>query len=244
MPPSINSTSGNIAITAAAGDITMLTSPGSESGDPQIVNNASTGSITLQAGPGQTLTADSTGATAIKSSNGSITLIADAMFINKGVNSGTAATSLTPASVSQAISLGGNDAPGVLGLTQAELNEITAGTLRIGSIIAGNITITAAISNPPGSNTLSLINNGSISEGTFSSLTIPNLRISSTGPVTLGSANNIIATLAATATNGLTVNDGTHILAIGTVDGVAGIATNNSAVNLTADNINISQQVN
>lgn len=131
----------------------------------------------------------------------------------------------------------------MLGLTQTELNKVTAGTLRIGDIAAGNITITAAISNPSGDQIVSLVNNGSISEGSLGSLSIPNLRLSSTGPVTLGSANNIIATLAANTANGLTVNDNTHILTIGGVDTVTGITTNNSAINVTADCTNLADQV-
>ena len=116
--------------------------------------------------------------------------------------------------------------------------------MQIGGNAAGNITIASPIANLALSNFLSLINNGSISETALGSLAIPNLRISSTGPVTLNNPNNNIQVLAASATNALTVNDGTNTLTVGTVDGVTGIVTNNSAINLTADNMNIIQQVN
>ena len=241
-----NNSAGNISINAgmAGGDITMLTSPGSLSGAPEIINNASTGAINLTTGKGGSLTVASTGTIGVKSANGAIMLAADAIVLDAAINSGTATTTLEPVTGGQVITLGRANARGVLGLTQAELNEITAGTLRIGDIAAGNITITAAISNPSGDQIVSLVNNGSISEGSFGSLSIPNLRVSSTGPVTLGSANNIIATLAANTTNGLTVNDGTHILTIGDVDTVTGITTTNSAINLTADGMNLGDQVN
>jgi hypothetical protein len=242
-----NNSSGNITINAgiagAGGDITMLTSPGSLSGAPEIINNASTGAINLTTGKGGALTVASTDATGVESANGAITLAADAMVLEAAINSGTATTTLEPVTAGQAITLGGANAPGVLGLTQAELNEISAGTLRIGDIAAGNIAITASISNPSGDQIVSLVNNGSISESSFGSLSIPNLRISSTGPVTLASANNVIATLAANTANGLTVNDGTHTLTIGGVDTVTGITTNNSAINLTADGMNLGDQV-
>src|SRR5215472_3586384 len=237
-----NSTSGNIIITAD-GNITLLTSPGSLANAPEIVDNASGGSIALTAGSGKTLTVDSTGATAIASNNGAIFLAADAMFLNKGINSGTAATNLIPASFGQSISLGGNDASGVLGLTQAELNEVTASVLRVGGNTAGNITIVTPITESA-ANTLALINNGSISEGAFGSLHAANLRISSTGPVTLSSVNNVFSTVAVSTTEGLTLDDGPNPLTIGTVDGVTGITTVNSAINLTADNINVSQSIN
>jgi hypothetical protein len=132
----------------------------------------------------------------------------------------------------------------VLGITQAELNEITAGVTQIGANVMSNIIIAAPISNPINSNVLTLINNGTISEGAFGSLNAANLRIGSTGPVTLNNPNNDIAVLAANTTNGLTVNDGTNNLTVGTVDGDTGIVTTNSATSLTADNMNIQQQVN
>jgi len=237
-----NSTSGNIIITAG-GNITLLTSPDGLANAPEIVDNASGGSIALTAGSGKTLTVDSTGATAIASNNGAIFLAADAMLLNKGIISGTQVTSLAPASIGQAISLGGNDAPGVLGLTQAELNLISASVLRIGSNIAGNITIAAPITES-GANTLALINSGSISEAAFGSLHAANLRVSSAGPVILNSVNNGFSTVAADVAGPVILSDGPNTLTIGIVDGAVGIATNNSAVNLTADNINISQSIN
>jgi hypothetical protein len=238
-----NANSGNIMITAG-GSVTLLTSPGSIVTDPAIVDNAPGGSIQLSAGQGHTLTLDSLGVNAVTTSNGPIFLSADAMVINKGVSSGTGRTTLAPATSGETISLGGGNAPGVLGLTQAELNQVTAGVVQVGSVAAGNITIAAPISNPTNSNVLALINNGTISEKPFASLTVPNLRVSSVGPVTLDDANNNIQVLAADVTNSVTVNDGTHNLTIGIVDGNFGVATNNSAINLTADAMNFQQQVN
>jgi hypothetical protein len=227
---------GNISLTAG-GNFTMLTSPGSLANAPQITNGgAPGGTISLSAGPGHTMTVDSTNATtAIQSNNGAIFLAADAMVINKGVNAGSGRVDLLPASLSgETIVLGGSSAPGVLGITQAELNEITAGVTQIGANVMSNIIIAAPISNPINSNVLTLINNGTISEGAFGSLNAANLRIGSTGPVTLNNPNNDIAVLAANTTNGLTVNDGTNNLTVGTVDGDTGIVTTNSATSLTA----------
>jgi len=47
-----------------------------------------------------------------------------------------------------AIELGGNDAVGILGLTDAELDGVTAGTLQIGDVTSGAITVSAAITHP------------------------------------------------------------------------------------------------
>jgi hypothetical protein len=237
-----NTTSGNLML-QAGGNITMLTSPGSLAGAPEIVDNASGGAIELFAGAGHTLTVDSTGTSAIVSNNGLIALLADAIVINKAINAGTARVDLTGASFGQAISLGAADGPGVIGLTQAELNRITAAVVQIGSPSTGNITVASPITALSGSNVLSLINNGSISQSAFGSLATPNLRVSSTGPVVLNNTGNNIQTIAVSAPNAVTVVDGAHALTVGTVDGTAGIATNNSAINLTADNLNIAQQV-
>jgi hypothetical protein len=238
-----NSSTGNIFL-QAGGNFTMLRYPGVVMNAPEIVNNAAGGGILLMAGPGHTLTVDNTSlnGTAVQSNNGNITLMADAIDINQRVNAGSARVFLTPVTAGQAISFGMANAPGVLGLTP-ELNLVTAGVLQIGSNTAGNITIVSPTSVNLGSAVLSLINNGSISEKAFGSLQVVNLRVSSTGPVTLNNPNNI-GVFAANTTNAVTVNDGTNGLTVGTVDGVSGIATGNGAINLTADAMLFQQQVN
>src|SRR5262249_34322956 len=158
------------------------------------------------------------------------------------VNAGAGNVTVQPTSAGQAINLGGADAAGTLGLTSAELNAITAGRLTIGNASSGAITISAAIA-PAGTTNLTLINNGPIS-GT-GTITQTNLRISSAGPVTL-TGNNDVDTLAATVTgagNGFSFTD-IDDLAIGTVDGVTGITTNNGPVTLLANDMNVQQAIN
>src|SRR5207253_1177029 len=86
-------------------------------------------------------------------------------------------------------------------------------------------------------------NGGTIHESAAGSLTLPNLRVSSTGAVDLTRVNNVGA-LAASTTNGFSFSNGTHSLTIGIVDGVTGIQTTNSSIDLIADNLDIQQALN
>src|SRR5262249_19553235 len=150
-----------------------------------VVNDASGGSISItNLGAGITVSAG------VQSNDGDITLAATDLQINGAVNSGMARTILTTSTAGLQIDLGTNTA-GKLGLTQAELNEVTASVLQIGTSDTGNINVSAAISNPATWSVLSLVNGDTITQAAGGSLALPNLRVSSTGPVTLTSANNV-----------------------------------------------------
>jgi len=64
------------------------------------------------------------------------------------ISAGTGSVSLQPLSAGVAIDLGGADRAGTLGLTDAELDRVTAGTLNIGNGSSGAITVTADITRP------------------------------------------------------------------------------------------------
>src|SRR5207253_8887031 len=55
------------------------------------------------------------------------------------LNASTGAFSIVPVTSGQPIDLGGADASGVLGLTDAELDRITAGTIQVGNLASGTI---------------------------------------------------------------------------------------------------------
>ncbi|MBC6996022.1 hypothetical protein H9S92_17770, partial [Lewinella lacunae] len=82
--------------------------------------------------------------------NGDINLIANALnaLVGSSVNAGMNTTTIRPQTAATQINLGGADAGGILGLTDAELDRITTGTLIIGDANSGAITISAAISLP------------------------------------------------------------------------------------------------
>ncbi len=218
-----NSTSGNINITQVASPAQALTTAGTG-----VVNNASGGIIDIT-NLASTVTVAS--GAPITTNNGTITLLATDLTIAGLINSGTASTTLGNALIGTPINLGTANVLNSMGITQADLNNITAGVLRIGTATAGAITVSAPITK----GSLSLVNNGSITETIGSgSLAVTNLRISSTGPVTLSPANSV-ANLGASVTNAFTMNNGTHSLNLpgSGVDGAQSITTSNAVITIT-----------
>src|SRR5262249_54870185 len=122
----------------------------------------------------------------VTAANGNITLTADALAINAAVNAGTTGcVTLQQRSVGQAVDVGGPDAAGRLGLSNLELNQVTARVLRVGrndTGFTGLLQVTAAITLstaavPPavGTNTLVLRAGGAVTEAAGGTLTVRNL---------------------------------------------------------------------
>ncbi|MEZ6122903.1 MAG: autotransporter-associated beta strand repeat-containing protein [Planctomycetaceae bacterium] len=84
------------------------------------------------------------------SGTGNVTLIADDIDISNAPSDGNIDAANNVVSIRQltngvAIDLGGADASGILGLTDAELNAVTAGTLSIGNAVSGSITVSSVM---------------------------------------------------------------------------------------------------
>ena len=96
-----------------------------------------------------------------------VTLTADAMNLlsTTSVNAGANPVILRPSTAGTRIDLGGADvltgSPLTLGLTDAELDRVTAGTLTIGDAAAGAMTVSAAVSRPAGTD-IGLTSGGTI----------------------------------------------------------------------------------
>jgi hypothetical protein len=84
-----------------------------------------------------------------------ITLTANNLDVEQQINAGTGTVTLRPLSPGQTIGLGSADSASLLGLTDAELDHVSAGVLRIGKSDAGTIGLNAAIS-PAGTSQLEL----------------------------------------------------------------------------------------
>ncbi len=99
----------------------------------------------------------------LSTASGGISLVADALSINSSstLNAGTNVVSVRPKTNGTLIELGGADGIGTLGLTDLELDRITAGTIKIGDVNSGAITTTANITRPNSTN-LELKSGGSI----------------------------------------------------------------------------------
>jgi len=104
---------------------------------------------------------------AITSGSGAdITITTDSLnFVGGSINSGAGTTTIRARTPGTRINLGGADvlsgSPLTLGLTDAELDCIAAGTLIIGKTNGGAITVSAAITRPA-STAMQLISSGDV----------------------------------------------------------------------------------
>ena len=131
------------------------------------------GAVTLAAGKtlsaaGTNVNASATGALAV-SGTGAINVAADNVALDPAATLSAAGTvSIVPVTATRPINLGTNIGTS-LSLTDAELDLVTAGTLQIGNVTSGAITMSAVIS-PANYQTLSLGQNTSFAaSGSFAS---------------------------------------------------------------------------
>jgi hypothetical protein len=174
------------------------------------------------------------------SSGADITLIANNMALNNNspsstINGGTSGrVTLAPFTTTETIDVGGPDGPGVLGIDNNDLTNITASVVQIGGpSVTGNINVSAAV-HPALTDTLTLITTGGIGGG--GTVTVKQLALTAGNGVNLTGANSV-GTLAGSVTSagqGFSFsNAGT--LTVGTVDGAAGITTNNGGVTVNTN---------
>ena len=154
---------------------------------------------------------------------GAITLSVDALDVQGSINAGAHRVTIQTSTAGRAINLGTEDAA-QLSITDGELDKITAGVVQIGGATSGALSVSAAMT-PAGTNTLVLMTGAGISE--TGSITVANLRVESGGSAILaGNVLNDVSTFAGRVTGNtgiLSFRDDTGF-AIGTVDGVAGVA--------------------
>ena len=127
-------------------------------------------SITGMAGAGNASTAIKLASAATLNATGSadVGLWGDSLSFDAttAIDVGTGVVTLVPKSPGTLISLGGSDAvgtPSTLGLTDAELDRITAGSVWIGDADSGSITVLAEIQ-PLATDDLVLTTGGAISD--------------------------------------------------------------------------------
>ncbi|MFN9294506.1 MAG: beta strand repeat-containing protein [Planctomyces sp.] len=125
----------------------------SEDGSGRVVLGSSAGGFTLPSTP----------AGSLQAGNGSVSLsVATASLL--GTISSNADVSITTTQTARQIDLG-TKTSGKLGLTDTELDQISAATLRIGNASSGDLTISSAVSRPT-STALQLTSSGAILLGT------------------------------------------------------------------------------
>lgn len=131
--------------------------------------------------------------TTIASQSGSITLNANSInFSGTTALQTTGVAVIAPLTAGTLINLGGTDAPGVLGLTDAELDRIATSSLTIGDPSSGTITVSAAITSD---NQLSLINGdgGVLSVGGSLGTNGNSITLNTTGTIGVSSNRLLIA---------------------------------------------------
>ncbi len=150
----------------------------------------------------------------------SVVLIANSLNLqdDSAVNAGANVVEIRPRSAGNMINLGGADAAGTLGLTDAELDRITANVLRIGSASAGMIDVSADIS-PDGTDTLHLITGGAIQSS--AGMVVPGLALEAGGDISLGWYTNDFDRLAVRSSE-LSIFDADGMI-VDEVHGVAGV---------------------
>ena len=219
----------NNLIDAGGGNVTVsgtsvgLTSAGAivSTGSTVALNaSASGGVISMAAG------------SAINAGGGQIKLTADDMALAGSLNAGSGSVALTTNSAGRAIDLG-TDTAGQLGLTVAELGNITADAVSIGGASSGAIRITAP--QTTNFNSLSLISGGSITQNSGAWLGGGlSLRLQGS-TVTLLEANPT-GVIAGSTTSGDFEYRSINGIAISNVDGANGISVPGSAnIKLTSD---------
>ena len=159
--------SGSVSVLAGR-NIALLASNGTSGA----LLGASGGTVALSTGPGGTFTLNSGAGGQINSgftnSPGALTISADNMVIDDPISAAGNTVTLQPSGTTpREIDLGLGTTAGDLGLSDAELRQMTAATLRIGRPDnSGNLDLTAPISTHSGFNTLSLRTAGAIQGST------------------------------------------------------------------------------
>ena len=124
------------------------------------------GAIILTAGAaGGVYVQSGTAAGAIRTNGGTITINANHIILNAPVTAAAGRVTLKQVTPSRPIDLGTNPSSSRLGISQADLSQISAGEVQIGDTNnSGDITISADIVQPLSWNTLSLASKGAVTE--------------------------------------------------------------------------------
>lgn len=238
----VSLTSGTISA-GGNGNVNVTGIATSAAGSSPGVSLSNTNPTITSGGGKVTVTASANGSVALSMTNSSITsgsnadieIVTNSINLGTGasVNSGSGQTTITPYTAGTRVNLGGGDvltgSPLTLGFDDSELDRITAGTLVIGDINAGNITVSTAVS-PTSVSQLELVTGAQIIDGnsTGTDITVTRLGLTASTGIGVGNAlDTAVSNLeATTATGGIFISN-TGALTIGDVNGTL------SGVNVT-----------
>ncbi|MCS3902457.1 filamentous hemagglutinin family protein, partial [Methylohalomonas lacus] len=205
------------ALMANAGDqIDVDASVETDTGILSLTGQAGTDSIDIAAG----LTAVDT-----------VSLIGDNINLGATVSAAGELVLLRQFTNGVQINLGGPDAPGTLGLTDTELDQITADVIRVGNADTGALSLSTAI-NPANADELVLGSGTNINDN-GNAITVGGLATRGSGPVTLDGAAHDINTFAS-STSGAVDLQTLGAVSIGTVGITSGVNLGGNPFTITA----------
>ena len=215
------STNGAIAITTANGPIIVANTAAAAD------VSASVSTVALTAGSGATDFFIQLQAGANVTGLLGVQLRADNIDLATGatVNAGTAAATLSGFNTGTLIDLGGADAANTLGVTDSELDGITAGILRIGDAGSGRISFTGAIT-PAATSQLELTTGADIQDNHLGSTDVAVARLAMSAET--GITPSVLLTAvgqieAQTNTGGLRIDNNGAVTVGGVTDGLTGL---------------------
>ena len=227
-------TGGDLYADEVAGD---LNAAGTSGGETDILLSVADSELTVATVDGQPGI----------DSDGDVRLTADNMDLTEVVDATGQRVTLAQLTNSREITLG-NEAPGTLSLTDAEIDQVTADTLQVGNTDSGDQTVVGIVDYNGDATNLALITGEDISTDGTGSLRGENLALTATdidlfnGTDASNDGNLITGDLAIDA-GGTTVDfkngtDGSNgALNIGTVDGLAGIEATGADVYLNTSGL-------
>ncbi|MBN9517603.1 hypothetical protein J0H58_03640 [bacterium] len=184
------------------------------------------GSLTLAAGNTLAAAALSVAATTgtVAVTDGTVTVLADQVTLAAGtaLTAGTGVVTLAPVTDGRAIDLGGPDTATALGLTDAELDAVTASRLTVGRAGAGAVTVSAPVSIAPVAVPLfEIMTGGDVTDGsaTGADLTAAALAVTAGGEVGVVAdpLDTAVTNLEVTAAGGVFVTDSGPAVTVGGV---------------------------
>ncbi len=215
------------AISTSGGDLFVTGIGGAGASSQGIQNDSSTGGfITL--------------------SSGTLNLTADSMAINGPVSagSGLGRAYLLAQTANRPVDLGNSSTSSSLSLSDAELDQISAGVLNIGRTAnGGQIAITGGISASSYS-TLVLSGSSGIDDGTSGQLSVTNLKLVTSDNIQLDNAHDVttLSAIIQVSNKSFTFSDA-NSLQIGSVDTLGGIAVAGGTVLLSADTLDVQNEI-
>jgi autotransporter-associated beta strand protein len=224
--PAIKAANGSVTLSAPSGNVEVAVSSIVAAGPVNILLEGDDAKFTLRS-------------PATLSSTGPVNITADKMDLLGTITATGQPVTLKPNEAAEAINLGSTTdaAADTLELSDAELDRVTAGVIRIGSNAAGAISLTAHL-DTANTDVLHLITGSTVSQGMVN-IDESSLAVEAVGNISLNQVAHYVDTVALKSASGNAYLESMHDLIIGAVDGVLGISAPNGMAGAKSFNANL-----